>query len=155
MRIWVDADAAPGDVKDLVFRASRRLNVPTVLVANSSVPVPPGSTLISAVLVPGGANVADRHIADHAEPGDVAITADVPLAAALVAKNVAVIDPRGEEHTSDSIGPRLAARDLMDDLRGGGMTIRGPRPYSPKDRQQFAATFDRVLTRQLRRFPPP
>ena len=151
MTIWIDADAAPGDVKELVFRASARLKLPVVLVANSTAPTPRGNPLVSAVTVEGGANVADRHIADHAAAGDLAVTADVPLAAALVAKGVAVIDPRGDEHTAETVGGRLAARDLMDELRGASAVTGGPRPYGPKDRQKFAATLDRVLTRLARR----
>jgi uncharacterized protein len=95
--------------------------------------------------------VADLHIAEHAEPGDVAVTADIPLAARLVEKNVMAIDPRGDEYTEENVGERLAVRDLMDGLRGAGMLEPGgPRPYGPKDRQAFAATLDRVLTRALR-----
>ena len=94
--------------------------------------------------------MADRHIADHARPGDLAVTADIPLAAVLVAREVLVLDPRGDEHTGETIGERLAVRDLMDGLRGAGMVTGGPRPYSAKDRQAFAAALDRVLTRALR-----
>ena len=95
--------------------------------------------------------MADRHIADHAEPGDVVITADIPLAAMLVGKRVTVIDPRGVEYTEENVGERLAVRDFMDGLRGAGVTTGGPRPYNPKDRQAFAAALDRVLSRALRR----
>ncbi|HEX6985306.1 MAG TPA: YaiI/YqxD family protein [Planctomycetaceae bacterium] len=151
MKLWIDADAAPGDVKEIVFRAAKRLGLETVLVANQPLAVPRGSAFVSAVRVEGGPNVADAYIADHAEPGDVAVTADVPLAAALVAKGVAVIDPRGEEHTAETVGGRLAARDLMDELRGAGAVTGGPRPFGPKDKQAFAATLDRVLTRATRR----
>ena len=151
MRIWVDADAAPRDVKEIVFRAAARLAVETVLVANHRVPVPLGQTLVTAVRVDGGPDVADRHIADKAEPGDVAVTADIPLAAALVAKGVAVIDPRGEEYTSESIGERLSVRDFMDGLRGAGVETGGHGAYGPREKQAFANALDRVLTRALRR----
>jgi uncharacterized protein YaiI (UPF0178 family) len=94
--------------------------------------------------------VADRYIAEHAEPGDVAVTADIPLASLLVEKRVTAIDPRGMEYTEENIGERLAVRDFMDGLRGAGVETGGPRPYGPKDKQAFAAAFDRVLTRALR-----
>lgn len=150
MKLWVDADAAPGDVKELIFRAATRLKVEAVLVANQPMSVPRGNAMVSAVLVEGGANVADAYIAEHAEPGDVAVTADIPLASTLVGKRVFVVDPRGVEYDEDNVGGRLAGRNLMDELRGGGAITGGPRPYSPKDRQNFAATFDRVLTRAMR-----
>ncbi|HEX4964395.1 MAG TPA: YaiI/YqxD family protein [Thermoanaerobaculia bacterium] len=152
MKIWIDADAAPQDVKEMVFRAARRLQLETVLVANQWLSAPENNDFVTAVQVAGGPDVADRHIADHAEPGDVAITADIPLAARLVEKQVAVIDVRGEEYTEDNVADRLAVRDLMDGLRGSGLLESGgPRPYSPKDKQTFSATLDRVLTRALRR----
>jgi uncharacterized protein YaiI (UPF0178 family) len=151
MRVWIDADAAPREVKEIVFRAVKRLEVQAVLVANQWLSGPPGNPFVSAVRVEGGPDVADLHIAEHAEPGDVAVTADIPLAARLVEKNVMAIDPRGDEYTEENVGERLAVRDLMDGLRGAGMLEPGgPRPYGPKDRQAFAATLDRVLTRALR-----
>jgi len=150
MKLWIDADAAPRDVKEIVFRAADRLRVNTVLVANQRVPLPPGVATVTAVRVAGGPDVADRHIADNAEPGDVAVTADVPLAAALVARGVIVIDPRGDELTADNVGERLAVRDFMDGLRGAGVDTGGPKPYGPRDRQAFAGALDRVLTRALR-----
>ena len=107
MRIWIDADAAPRDVKEIVFRTARRLQIETVLVANQRLLAPPGNPLVSAVRVEGGPDVADRYIAEHAEAGDLAVTADVPLAALLVPRGVAVLDPRGEEHTEETIGERL------------------------------------------------
>ena len=150
MNLWIDADAAPGDVKEIVFRAARRLSLRTTLVANQPLSVPAGG-LIRAVRVDGGANVADAYIAEHAVAGDLAITADIPLAATLVAKGVQVIDPRGEEYTPENVGSRLAARDLMEGFRASGSITGGPRPYSPRDRQAFAATLDRVLMRATRR----
>lgn len=153
MKLWIDADAAPREVKEIVFRAAKRLGVEAVLVANQWLTAPAGNPLVSAVRVQGGMDVADRYIADHAEPGDLAVTADIPLAARLVEKQVLVIDPRGEEYTAENIGHRLAVRDLMDGLRGAGMLEQpgGPRPYNAKDRQAFSATLDRLLTRALRR----
>lgn len=151
MKLWIDADAAPGDIKEVAFRSAARLSLPTVLVANQPLTPPRGNMFVSAVTVEGGPNVADAYIAEHADPGDVAITADIPLAAILVAKQVFVIDPRGTEYTAENVGHRLATRDLMDELRGSGTVTGGPRPFSPKDKQAFAATLDRVLTRALRR----
>ena len=96
MKIWIDADAAPRDVKEIVFRAARRLNIPAVLVANQHLRPPPGNPLVTAVWVDGGADVADQHIAAEAQPGDLVVTQDVPLAALLVPKGIAVLDPRGD-----------------------------------------------------------
>src|SRR5512143_473436 len=107
MKLWIDADAAPRDVKEVCFRASERLRLETVLVANQRIQLPPGYTYLSAVRVDGGPDVADRHIAEHSVAGDVAVTADIPLAALLVPKLVLVIDPRGDEYTMESIGERL------------------------------------------------
>ncbi|MBA3345223.1 MAG: YaiI/YqxD family protein [Gemmatimonadales bacterium] len=149
MKLWIDADAAPREVKELAFRAARRLGLDTVLVANQRVPLPLDTPLVTAVRVEGGPDVADRYIAEHAGPGDVAVTADIPLAAALVEKGVCVIDPRGEEYTAENVGERLSVRDFMDRMRMEGMTTGGPRPYGAKDRQAFAAALDRVLTRML------
>lgn len=150
MKLWIDADAAPRDVKEIVFRAAKRLELDTVLVANQRLPVPPGNPYVSAVRVEGGPDVADRYIAEHAAPGDVAVTADIPLAAALVEKRVTTIDPRGEEYTPENVGERLAVRDFMDGLRGAGVETGGSRPYGAKDKQAFAGALDRVLTRALR-----
>jgi uncharacterized protein YaiI (UPF0178 family) len=150
MRLWVDADAAPRDVKEIVFRAAKRLELEAVLVANRRLPVPPGNPFVTAVRVEGGPDMADRHIAEAARPGDVAVTADIPLAAALVEKRIHVIDPRGEEFTAENVGERLAVRDFMDSLRGAGVETGGARPYGPKEKQAFAAALDRVLTRALR-----
>ncbi len=150
MKLWIDADAAPRDVKEIAFRAAKRLELETVLVANQRLPVPPGNPYVSAVRVEGGPDVADRYIAEHAAPGDVAVTADIPLAAVLVEKRVTAIDPRGEEYTPENVGERLAVRDFMDGLRGAGVETGGSRPYGPKDKQAFAGALDRVLTRALR-----
>lgn len=150
MKLWIDADAAPRDVKEIVFRAARRLELETLLVANQRLATPPGNPFVSAVRVEGGPDVADLYIAERAEPGDVAVTADIPLAAALVEKRVAVIDPRGEEFTADNVGERLAVRDFMDGLRGAGVETGGARPYGAREKQAFAAALDRVLARAIR-----
>lgn len=150
MKLWVDADATPREVKDIVLRAADRLRLATVLVANQRVPIPPGYPMVSAVRVDGGSDVADRYIVDHAAAGDVAITADIPLAALLVANRVAVIDPRGVEHTASTVGERLSVRDFADALRGAGIETGGPAAYTARDKQAFASALDRVLTRALR-----
>jgi len=151
MKIWIDADAAPREVKELIFRAAVRLKLPVVLVANQSIWTPKGSSLISSVAVRDGANVADQYIVEHSSDGDVAITADIPLAAQLVAKQVYVIDPRGEEYDDRNISGRLAARDFLDLARGAGMELSGPAPYGQKDRIAFASALDRVLTKAFKR----
>jgi uncharacterized protein YaiI (UPF0178 family) len=150
MKLWLDADATPRDVKEICFRASDRLALETVLVANQRVQLPLGYTHLSAVRVEGGPDVADRYIAEHATAGDVAITADIPLAALLVPKGVVVIDPRGMEYTSESIGERLSVRDFMDGLRGAGVETGGPAAYGPREKQAFANALDRALVRALR-----
>ena len=150
MKLWIDADATPKDVKDIVYRAADRLKLDTVLVANQRLMLPVGYPMLTAVRVEGGPDVADRYIAENAAAGDVAVTADIPLAAALVAKRVVVIDPRGQEYPTENVGERLSVRDFMEGLRGAGVETGGPKSYSPKDKQSFAAALDRVLTRALR-----
>jgi uncharacterized protein YaiI (UPF0178 family) len=149
MKIWIDADAAPRDVKELVFRASKRLGIEVMLVANQSIWFPPGSRLIKAVTVRDGANIADQYIVEHASVGDIVITADIPLAAQLVANQVFVLDPRGEVYDDRNVGSRLASRDFLEAARGAGMELSGPRPYSQRDRTQFASALDRILTRAI------
>lgn len=150
MRIWIDADAAPRDIKEIVFRAARRLKVQTTLVANQSIAVPPNAPTVDCITVRDGANVADRYIVEHASAEDMVITADIPLAAELVAKDVAVIDPRGEIYDADNIASRLSMRDFFDELRGSGETLGGSKPFSELDKKAFASAFDRTLTRLLR-----
>ncbi len=150
MKLWLDADAAPQPVKEVCFKASERLRLDTVLVANMRLPLPPGYAHLSAVRVDGGPDVADRYIAEHAEAGDVAVTADIPLAAILVPMGVIVIDPRGEEYTVESIGERLSIRHFMDGLRSTGVETGGHAPYGPREKQAFANALDRALTRATR-----
>ncbi len=150
LKLWIDADAAPRDVKEIAFRAARRVALETVLVANQRLPVPRDNPFVTATQVPGGPDAADLYIVTHAEPGDLAITADIPLAAALVEKHVIVVDPRGEEYTAENVGERLAVRNFMDGLRGAGVETVGARPYGARDKQAFAAALDRLLTRRLR-----
>ena len=151
MKIWIDADAAPRDVKEVVYRAARRLELEAVLVANRRLSLPLDNPFVTAVRVEGGPDVADRHIAESAAPGDLAVTADIPLAALLVEKRVTVLTPAGEELTEESIGERLAVRDFMDALRGAGVETGGARPRSAKDTQSFASALDRALVRARRK----
>ena len=147
MKLWIDADAAPRDVKEICYRASDRLRLETVLVANQRIQLPAGYANLSAVRVDGGADVADLYIAEHAQPGDVAITADIPLAALLVPKRVVVIDPRGDEYTEESIGERLSVRNFMDGLRMDRVETGGQGTYGAREKQAFANALDRALTR--------
>lgn len=149
MRIWVDADACPGDVKELLFRAADRRKVRITFVANQPVRTP-RSDYLDSVCVPGGMNMADRHIVEQAAPGDLVITADVPLAAAAIDKGADAIEPRGELFTSVNIGERLAARNLLDQLRGGSLITGGPAAYSANDRQAFANQFDRWVSKNVK-----
>ncbi len=146
MKIWIDADAAPREVKDIVFRAARRLEIEAVLVANRRLPVPADNPHVSAVWVRGGPDVADRHIAENAMDGDLAVTADIPLAAALVERGLMVVDPRGEQYSTENVRERLSVRDFMDSLRGAGVETGGAKPYGPQEKRAFAATLDRLLT---------
>lgn len=150
LKLWVDADACPREAKELVYRAAERLKIPTVLVANMQLNIP-RLTHVSTVRVGAGLNIADEYIAANAQPGDIAITADVPLAAELVRKGVSVMDPRGDEFTPDNAEERLAMRDLMQDLRDSGVSTGGPKPFDAKAKQRFANTLDRVLTAAKRR----
>src|SRR5687767_16004826 len=147
MKLWLDADAAPKDVKEICFRASERLKLETVLVANQRLQLPVGYAFLSAVRVDGGPDVADAYIAEHAVAGDVAVTADIPLAALLVPKGVVVLDPRGDEYTPESIGERLSVRNFMDGLRSTGVETGGHAPYGQRAKQAFANALDRALTR--------
>jgi uncharacterized protein len=152
MTIWIDADAAPRDVKEIVYRAARRLEIPTILVANQRLSSPLNNPFVSTVEVQGGPDVADQHIADHAAEGDIAITADIPLAAILVEKGLVVLDPRGEQYSAENVRERLSIRDFMDSLRGSGVETGGAKPYGPREKQAFAGALDRVLT-AARRHP--
>ena len=137
-------------MKELVFRAAKRLEIAAILVANQRLSTPPGNPMVSAVWVDGGPDIADQHIVDEAAPGDLVVTQDIPLAALLVPKGVAVLDPRGEEHTLETIGERLSVRDFMEQARTAGVVTGGPPPYDARARQAFAAALDRMLTRLQR-----
>jgi len=149
MRIWVDADACPVVVKEMLYRAAERVGVELVLVANRLLKVPP-SPHIRSLRVPAGFDVADRYIADASEAGDLVVTADIPLAAAVVKKGGLALNPRGELYTAENIGEHLSRRDLLDELRGLGLAAGGPPPFGHADKRAFAAKLDTVLTRALR-----
>lgn len=147
MRIWVDADACPAVIKEILYRAANRARVPLTLIANQMLRVPP-SPWIKALQVPGGFDVADRRIAEEVQSGDLVITADVPLAAQVIAKGAAVIDPRGEWLNAGNIQERLTMRNFMDSLRSSGVETGGPAPFSNADRQAFANQLDRLLAKR-------
>lgn len=144
MHIWVDADACPAAIKDILFRVAERTKLPLTLVANRLLRVPP-SPYIRARQVPMGFDVADRHIIDEVAAGDLVITADIPLAAALIERGAAALSPRGELYSADSIRERLGLRDFMENLRGAGVDIGGPAALSQADRQAFARQLDLFL----------
>jgi uncharacterized protein len=144
MRIWVDADACPSEIKEMLFRAANRTKTQVTLVANQSLWTPP-SEFIDSVVVPAGMNIADRRIVELVEPGDLVITADIPLAADVVASGAQALNPRGELYTGANVGERLAVRNLLDELRGGGRITGGPANFNAKDRQTFANQLDRWL----------
>lgn len=150
MQVWVDADACPVVIKEILFRAAQRAHVPLTLVANKLLRVPP-SPYIKAVQVPGGFDVADNWIAQKVEPGDLVITADIPLAAQVIERSGYALNPRGEFYNADNIRERLTMRNFMEELRGSGMEISGPSAFSQGDRQAFAAQLDRFLAQQARR----
>ncbi len=149
MYIWVDADACPRVIKDIVFRASERLALPVRLVANTSLHKH-AAGLVEFIVVSEGPDVADDYIVEHANANDLVITADIPLAARIVAKGGVALDPRGERYTEDNMADRLSIRDLMTELRLDGLVQGGPRQFSLTDRQRFASAFDRLLTQLLR-----
>ncbi len=149
IKLWVDADALPNEIKDIVLRASRRLGVENVFVANKNVSVP-DDPMVSFVRVTEGLDVADSFIVESSSPGDLCVTADIPLASRLVDKGLIVIDPRGDLYSEASIGERLSIRDFMAGLRDSGIQTRGPPPFSAKAKQRFASALDRELTRAVR-----
>lgn len=146
MNIWVDADACPNVIKDILFRAADRMQVPTTLVANQKIKVPP-SPYIRNVQVSSGFDEADTYIANQVVLGDLVITADIPLAAEVVAKGALALSPRGELYDNSNIRERLTMRDFMDELRGSGIDTGGPSQLKPSDRQAFANQLDHWLTR--------
>lgn len=146
MHIWVDADACPAVIKDILFRAAERLQIPMTLVANKPLRTP-ASRFIRMVQVPRGFDVADNEIAKRVEAGDLVITADIPLASDVIDRGAHALDPRGELYTLDNIRERLQMRDFMDALRGSGVQTGGPATLDQADRKRFADQLDRFLSR--------
>lgn len=146
MKMWVDADACPAAIRDILFRAARRTGIELTLVANQPVRTPP-SRRIHSLQVAAGFDAADDAIVERLAPGDLVITADIPLAAAVLDRGGHALNPRGELYTSETIGDRLNMRDFMDTLRGSGIRTGGPRPLGRTERQNFANQLDRLLAR--------
>ena len=149
MRIWIDADACPKVIKEILYRAAERVQIPLTLVANMKLQYPK-SEYIDSVHVAAGADVADAYIVDHCEPGDLAITADIPLAAGMIEKGGFALNPRGELYTPDNVRRALSVRNMMDEMRGAGVVTGGPPPFNQADRMAFANQFDRFITRHLK-----
>jgi len=147
MQIWVDADACPQVIKEILFRAADRAAVLTTLVSNMALARTPSSPFIRTIRVPKGFDGADQRIAQEVRPGDLVITADLPLAAEVVARGAQALDPRGELYSEDNVRERLAVRNLMQELRSGGELVGGPAPFRLSDRQLFANQLDRWLAR--------
>lgn len=147
MQIWVDADACPKVIKEILFRAAERKQVPLILVANQRIPTPP-SKVIRSLQVPSGFDVADDEIVKQCAAGDLIITADIPLAAEVIAKGAHALSPRGERFTKENIGARLNIRDFMDTMRASGEQSGGPPPLHQRDRMEFANQLDRFLVQR-------
>jgi len=144
-KIWIDADACPKAIKETVFKASARLNLQVVLVANSYQTIP-HSDLVRLIIVDRGDDVADQYIVDHVEKNDLVITADIPLAARIVEKEAVAINPRGEIYTEENIGEILSMRNFMKELRDGGSITGGPSAFSARDVQEFANSLNKLLS---------
>ncbi len=149
MQIWVDADACPNVIKEILFRVAQRLAVEVILVANQYIKTPK-SPFIRAVQVPAGFDVADNYIVQQTRPGDLIITADIPLAFEVIERGGHVINPRGEQYTRDNIRQRLSMRDMMEELRSSGQVTGGPPPLDQTDRQQFANALDRFMAKVIK-----
>jgi len=147
MKIWIDADACPKPIKEILYRAAERRQIVTTLVANRYLP-PPSSRWLRSIQVEKGADVADLEIVRLLEAGDLVVTADIPLAAAVIEKGGAALDPRGEFFSAENIRERLSIRNFMDELRAGGVETGGPASFSAADKQNFANQLDRFLTRR-------
>lgn len=145
--IWIDADACPKVIKDIVFRASGRTQTPVTMVANQYLPKPT-SSLIRCVQVEKGFDAADHYLVQHSQPGDLVVTQDIPLAAELIDKKVAALNPRGELYTLDNVRQRLNIRDFLDTMRASGEHTGGPAAFSDKDKQRFANALDRWLAKK-------
>jgi hypothetical protein len=147
MHIWVDGDACPNAIKEILYRAADRVKIPLVLVANAALRTPP-SKYISTIRVAAGLDSADNEIARRCEKGDLVITADIPLAANVVARGAFALNPRGEIYTEETVRERLSMRNFFDDLRSSGIETGGPSPLSRKDRQSFANNLDSFLAQR-------
>lgn len=152
LQIWVDADACPFPVKEVLFRTAERRQILVIVVANTSVSIPT-SAHVQSLLAPAGMNMADREIIARVRSGDLVITADIPLAAAVIERGATVINPRGEQYNESNIAEHLGMRNLCDTLRGAGQIMGGPTPYGPKHRQAFCNQLDRWITQSQRRPP--
>jgi uncharacterized protein YaiI (UPF0178 family) len=146
MQIWVDADACPAVIKDILYRVAERTQIQVTLVANQLLRVP-GSKFVRSVQVPSGADVADTEIVERLSPGDLVVTGDIPLAARVLEKGGYALNPRGDFYTKDTIAQQLTMRAFMEELRSGGVDTGGPPAFSQADRQQFANALDRHLAR--------
>ena len=146
MQIWVDADACPNVIKDILFRVANRTEIQLTLVANQSLNVPK-SPFIKSIRVSAGFDVADNFIAKEVQQGDLVITADIPLAAEVIDKGANALNPRGELYSTETIKQKLVMRDLMDELRGTGEIIGGPPPLGQKERREFANHLDRLVAK--------
>ncbi|WP_233963888.1 YaiI/YqxD family protein [Pectobacterium versatile] len=144
MQIWVDADACPNVIKEVLFRAADRTQTQVTLVANQTIKVPP-SRFIRTLRVSAGFDVADNEIVQRVEAGDLVITADIPLASEVIEKGGIALNPRGERYTPDTIRERLNMRDFMDTMRASGIQTGGPSTLNQRDRQQFANELDKWL----------
>lgn len=144
MKIWVDADACPNMIKEILFKAAQRTKTPLTLVANQYLRTPP-SPLINAVQVPSGFDVADNHIVQECSPGDLVITADIPLAAEVLQKKAHALNPRGEFYNQENIRHRLAMRNFMEEMRSTGQVSGGPPPLGNREKMDFANALDRFL----------
>lgn len=144
--IWIDADACPKVIKEVIYKVSLRLQLPVILVANSSMFIP-SHPLITMVKVKAGADEADNYIAEHVVQDDIVITADIPLAAAVVAKSATALNVRGEVYTEENVRERLSMRDFMKDLRDSGMDTGGPESFGPKDKERFTNSLNMILSR--------
>lgn len=143
-QIWVDADACPVVIKEILFRAAERAKVPVTLVANQWIRAP-ASRFIRSIQVQGGFDVADTAIVDRVQPGDLVVTQDIPLAARVIERNAVALNPRGDRYTADNMAERLSMRNFMEDLRGAGVQTGGPPAFHARDRQAFANALDRWL----------
>lgn len=147
MKIWVDADACPKAVKEILYRVAERTEIFVTLVANSPLHLPP-SSFIDLIQVGSGADIADDEIADKCEAGDLVITADIPLAARVVEKGAQALDPRGAIYDKNNIGQILSMRNFMDELRGSGVETGGPSGFGQKEKFKFANALDKIIAQR-------